>query len=456
MSIAGSISTTRANKLLHKAETIIGIDCLTPEQRGDKVNVDCTINPVFQHKWKCILRNKDPQLEIQLSWTCQLKVDMEAVKAGDRLEFDIILSTSKDSKYVSSMPERLMPTTHRILATLMKDINTMDIRFTFGSSSSASRVSLWAHQSVLAHQPALARLIDKLRDIEGDSPGLGGKARGGIVSTHITEHTLESYCCLIQYLYTGVINLDVDLSDFAIGCLPSEPFAVASKTRMSVKGLFSTASTPSSRSLSSSKDGSKRDPTSELSSEVGSPSPNIASTLWKDVFQVADCHDVKELRDYCRDKITAELCVSNVLEILFEFAYRYNDLKEEVLKFLADNIGQMYAGDPDLFFAYGDHPHRHALLAEALRPRPRNLKPVTWSELLITADIYKIEAHNVIEVIDESSAVKPVFWVGSHSLGFKKAAIDFNAKNMRTMLVDGKDPFIAFAEDKNCHDIMVE
>ncbi|KAG0355365.1 hypothetical protein BG005_005736 [Podila minutissima] len=404
MSTAGSISATRTNKLLHKAETTIGVDCLAPERRGDKVTVDCTINATLQHKWNCILRNKDPQIEIQLSWTCQLKyaaflapptpfqsvrivsregrqlcgalisglvrVDMEAVKAGDRLEFDIILSTSKDSKNVSSMPESLMPTTHRILATLMKDINTMDIRFTFGSSSGTSRVSLWAHQSVLAHQPALAtRLIDKLRDIEGDSPGLGGKARGGIVSTHVTEHTLESYCCLIRYLYTGVINLDVDLSDFAIGYLPSEPFDVASKTRMSVKGLFSAASTPSSRSLASSKDGSKRDPTSELSSEVGSPSPNITSTLWKDVFQVADCHDVKELRDYCRDKIIADLCVSNVPEILFEFAYRYNDLKEEVLKFLADNIGQMYAGDPDPFSSYGDHPHRHALLAEALRRR---------------------------------------------------------------------------------------
>lgn len=161
----------------------------------------------------------------------------------------------------------------------------------------------------------------------------------------------------------------MDLNDFAIEYLPSEPFAVANKTRMSVKGLFSTPSTHSSRSLTSSKGGSKCDPSSELSPEVGSPGPKVASTLWKDVFQVADCHDVKELRDHCRDKNIADLCVSNVLEILFEFAYRYDDLKEEVLKFLADNIGQMYARDPDPFSAYGDHPHRHALLAEALRRR---------------------------------------------------------------------------------------
>ncbi|KAG0332952.1 hypothetical protein BG000_009589, partial [Podila horticola] len=73
MSVAGSISTTRTNNLLHKAETTIGIDCLAPERRGDKLKVDCTINTTFQHKWRCNLRNKDPQLEIQLSWTCLLK-----------------------------------------------------------------------------------------------------------------------------------------------------------------------------------------------------------------------------------------------------------------------------------------------------------------------------------------------------------------------------------------------
>lgn len=287
---------------------------------------------------------------------------MEAVKAGDRFEFDIILSTSRDSKHVSSVPERIVPTNHHILDTLMKDINTMDIQFTFGSSSGTANVSLWAHQSVLAHHPALARLIGKLRDVEGD--GAGEKAQGEVVSTHITEYTLESYCCLIRYIYTGIINLDVDLSDFAIGYLPSEPIVVSVKRGISVKSLFSTTSSPAS-----SKGGFKRDPSSVPPSEVGSPTLKTTSTLWKDVFQVADCYDVKELRDYCRDKIISALCVSNVLEILFEFAYRYGDMKEEVLKFLADNIGQMYARDLDPFSVYGDHPHRHALLAEALRRR---------------------------------------------------------------------------------------
>lgn len=48
----------------------------------------------------------------------------------------------------------------------------------------------------------------------------------------------------------------------------------------------------------------------------------------------------------------------------------------------------------------------------------------------------------MIEVINESSVVKLLFWVGNRSLGFKTVAIDFNAKKFRTLLVDGKDPFI--------------
>ncbi|KAG0342242.1 hypothetical protein BG000_006161, partial [Podila horticola] len=447
----------------------------------------------------------------------------------------------------------------------------------------------------------------------------GERVPGGIISTHITENTLESYCCLIRYLYTGVINLDVDLNDLAIGYLPSEPFAVANKTCMSVKGLFSTPSTHSSRSLTSSKSGSKRDPSSELSSEVGSPGPKVASTLWKDVFQVADCHDVKELRDHCRDKIIADLCVSNVLEILFEFAYRYDDLKEEVLKFLADNIGQMYARDPDPFSAEveQDNEYRFCIvvsiqedilelfrcqkvaprhpIVEAVEPEPAplgndimmtllkdiysvlfasnnsfadfslwahrsilprlpvlcglitqesavrsspaegrsefspltlmvdqvslatfcavlmfiysgkiertvnssklaiskpqtsltapdtaarikdafrwnpmhsdspwNIKPATWSELLIAADIYKIDTlharcqEKAREAIDEKSTVEALFQVGSHSQGVKTTAVDFSAKNMRTLLVDGKNSFTGFVEDKKCHDMIIE
>ncbi|KAG0345109.1 hypothetical protein BG004_003955 [Podila humilis] len=427
-------TSARTNTLRHNTETTIGIDCLAPpERRGDstshKVTLECCINSTFQLKWKCVLRNKAPLLEAALSWSCQqlkysahlaapspfqsvrcvsrdgrqiagggiqglgaeavytVKLDLEAVKAGDRLEFDIILSTrplQQECQHPrSSESARILIDNHRILVTLMKDIRTMDMKFTFEHCGVAisGRANLWAHQSVLAHQPALARLIKKLKELEGDASD--GKSCGGdsdvvrgIVSTPVGEHSLESYCCLIRCLYTGEVKLEVDLAEFAIEYDPLGPLPVVSKTRLSVKGLFSTFSSASSASSTpaawstASKAESVRDPASSPS-EVGSPVPRtkVSTTLWKDIFQVADCHEVKELRDHCREKIIVSLCVKNVLDILFSFAYRYEDLKEEVVQFLADHIGQMYADDPDPFSAYGEHPQQHVLLAEALRRR---------------------------------------------------------------------------------------
>lgn len=64
----------------------------------------------------------------------------------------------------------------------------------------------------------------------------------------------------------------------------------------------------------------------------------------------------------------------------------------------------------------------------------------------------------MIEAINENSVVETetLFRVGGHSLEVKTAAIDFIAKNMKTLLADIKDPFSGFAKDKNCHDMMVE
>lgn len=93
---------------------------------------------------------------------------------------------------------------------------------------------------------------------------------------------------------------------------------------------------------------------------------------------------------------------------------------------------------------------------------PWNIKPATWSELLNAADIYKIDTlharcqEKAREAIDERSAVEALFQVGSHSQGVKTTAVDFIAKNMRTLLVDGKNSFTGFVEDKKCHDMIIK
>ncbi|KAI9241238.1 MAG: hypothetical protein BYD32DRAFT_406277 [Podila humilis] len=59
--------------------------------------------------------------------------------------------------------------------------------------------------------------------------------------------------------------------------------------------------------------------------------------------------------------------MSNVLSILFGYAYRFEDLKKELLKYVIKNLAEMYEDDKDPFEDYKDHPERHNILAEILK-----------------------------------------------------------------------------------------
>ncbi|KAG0035349.1 hypothetical protein BGZ82_005307 [Podila clonocystis] len=225
-----------------------------------------------------------------------------------------------------------------ILSSLMRDLATTNMAFTFGFNRSARNVALWVHQSVLSHQPYMASLIDKLQDVESSDES----SISGVKSTHVTEYSLESYCSLIRFLYTGTIDLDVDLEDFAIV----------------VEGLYGTGSTKEV-----DEDGIKR------------------RTDWRELFQVADCYEVKGLREHCKGKIVASIAKENALEMLFKFAYKYKDMKDVLLQFVADNMDLLFiqAKGEDPFEAYKDHPARHSLLIQALQLK---FKVVSWDQML--------------------------------------------------------------------------
>ncbi|KAG0088037.1 hypothetical protein BGZ92_006693, partial [Podila epicladia] len=61
--------------------------------------------------------------------------------------------------------------------------------------------------------------------------------------------------------------------------------------------------------------------------------------------------------------------VSNALSILFEYAYRFKNLKSVALKFVVKHLDKLYAGDKNSFGEYKDHPERPALLVDILEPK---------------------------------------------------------------------------------------
>ncbi|KAG0076737.1 hypothetical protein BGZ93_000571 [Podila epicladia] len=310
------------------------------------------------------------------------KVVMASVLVCGRFFFDIILSTTSSSyliaapmKYTDStlmideneesdedeeqdednkgdedeeMEEVVVgPNPTDILSSLMRDLATTNMAFTFGFNGSARNVALWVHQSVLLHQPYMASLIDKLRNVESSDDS----SISGVKSIHVTEYSLESYCSLIRFLYTGTIDLDVDLEDFAIGCPPNRPYSpIICKKRPPVEGLFAPAAgTGSTKNLDENE--IKR------------------RTAWPELFQVADCYQIKGLREHCKGKIVASISEENVLEMLFKFGYKYKDLKDVLLQFVADHMDKLFvqAKGDDPFDVFKDHPERYSLLIQALQ-----------------------------------------------------------------------------------------
>ncbi|KAF9317844.1 hypothetical protein BG003_000240 [Podila horticola] len=93
-----------------------------------------------------------------------------------------------------------------IISSLLKDIPTINMTFTFGFNGSARNVALWGHQSIILQQQILSSFITKLQDVECD-PSFS-EAACGVKTIHVTEYSPKAHCALARYLYTSDIELE--------------------------------------------------------------------------------------------------------------------------------------------------------------------------------------------------------------------------------------------------------
>lgn len=89
--------------------------------------------------------------------------------------------------------------------------------------------------------------------------------------------------------------------------------------------------------------------------------------MWKELFELAECYQVFKLREFYHAEIVTSFDKSNAANILFEFAYRHIDLKEQVLSFLSNSVEDFDSGDRDSFTAYKDHSEGYLLLIGMLK-----------------------------------------------------------------------------------------
>ncbi|KAG0326578.1 hypothetical protein BG000_001311, partial [Podila horticola] len=71
--------------------------------------------------------------------------------------------------------------------------------------------------------------------------------------------------------------------------------------------------------------------------------------FWKELFDLTDCYQLDKPREFCTVKIVASLDKSEAVDILFEFAYRHSDLKEQVLSYLSSSVNDFDYEDLDPF-----------------------------------------------------------------------------------------------------------
>jgi len=160
-------------------------------------------------------------------------------------------------------------------------------------------------------------------------------------------------------MYCGVIDLNVDLNDFAIGFPPNKPFSLSCKNRPDI-GLFTCSTSSTCAKV-------------EVPLEFDQPVEPGMLAAWSEVFQVADCYQVTELRDHCQDKIISSLEPANALEALFGYAHRYEDMRDKVLDAVVKNLSEFYMSNTDPFKPYADHPERYKIMTEALRHTSRSI-----------------------------------------------------------------------------------
>ncbi|KAF9292902.1 hypothetical protein BGZ74_000118 [Mortierella antarctica] len=334
-----------SNVLLTKSDTqtIFIVSCFAPKTVGDFVQMAAS-----NCNWICTFRNQGQKLGISVLWSItrgygyllnppQIPIDMASVKIDRRLDFDIVLSNwtelyqirktkvMKDAKTTATKSnwDEGAPKLKDPMSPLLKDISTMNMAFTFGLNGSVRNAALWVHQSVLSRQSSIAALIEKSKDVETDPSS--SAILSGVKTTHINEYPSKPTAP-----WSGV-------------------FSASCKNRPAIDCMFTARKSSS---------------TNADSDEAAEPGLVVK---WSNLFQVADCYQVTEHREYCVEKIVEMMDNSTALDVLYGFTYRYPDLKEIVLQYVVDNISNLYAASQDPFAAFEGHPERYTLLTEVLQ-----------------------------------------------------------------------------------------
>ncbi|KAK3843121.1 MAG: hypothetical protein J3R72DRAFT_441665 [Linnemannia gamsii] len=165
--------------------------------------------------------------------------DAGKVTEDGMLDFDIVFSHFRDiaRKLVirPAPPLRVFSLTNYNIATMfLKDPKSVDVCFLFSADKGVHLTgALWAHRNVLSQHRAFAKLLQEQDAILSPvirqaidvierqlqvavSPVVLGPVESGRLFIKIDKFTIQTFCALLYYIYTGKSELFVVSSNFVI------------------------------------------------------------------------------------------------------------------------------------------------------------------------------------------------------------------------------------------------
>jgi hypothetical protein len=165
--------------------------------------------------------------------------DIRKVTVNGAIDFDIVFSHFSEiaRKMVvrPAPPLRVAATANNDMATMfLKDPKSVDICFLFSADKGLHLTgALWAHRNVLSQHRSFATLfrekdtfvrrerdnifdtIEKELRVAG-KPVVLGPIESPKLFISVDNVSIETFCALLYYIYTGSVKLSIDSTDFVI------------------------------------------------------------------------------------------------------------------------------------------------------------------------------------------------------------------------------------------------
>lgn len=221
------------------------------------------------------------------------------------------------------------------MATLLRDVYSVQTQFIFTQDESCSGYGLWAHRAILSRYPAIDELLNMAADEQSNKD-----LDSGPLTLTVDKVSFTTFCALLMFIYTGEIERNIDPTRFAISQIefPTKTTVVHDNARDVTRWRLLSPDSPW----------------------------DLKTVSWDNLLFAADLYKIEELRILCQKQLIETIGASNAVEKLINVGPKFPEVKEATIDYISKNMKTMFVGGEDPFAPFVHHPKCHELLVEVL------------------------------------------------------------------------------------------